>query len=96
MVKYTYVLFNLSLFIKYNCIPKGLNSNYKIQYKYYTMESMIHQKRQQKIKINNSSCITQEQKVCGEVGSTFLSDQEYLAKQTKNCTSLSDDNIIAI
>ena len=57
---------------------------------------MIQQKRQQKIKINNSSCITQEQKVCGEVGSTFLSDQEFLAKQTKNCTSLSDDNIIAI
>jgi hypothetical protein len=59
---------------------------------------MIQQKRQQQLKINNSSCITQEQKVCGEVGSTFLSvcDQEFLAKQTKNCTSLSDDNIIAI
>jgi hypothetical protein len=59
------------------------------------MEIMIQQKRQQQLKINNSSCITQ---VCGEVGSTFLSvcDQEFLAKQTKNCTSLSDDNIIAI
>jgi hypothetical protein len=57
---------------------------------------MIQQKRQQQIKINNSSCITQEQKVCGEVESTFHSDQDFLAKQTKNCTSLSDDNIIAI
>ena len=60
------------------------------------MESMILQKRQQQIKINNSSCIRQEQKVCGEVGSTFHSDQDFLAKQTKNCTSLSDNNIIAI
>ena len=41
------------------------------------MESMIQQKRQQQI--NNSSCITQEQKVCGEVGSTFHSDQDILA-----------------
>jgi hypothetical protein len=43
------------------------------------MESMIQQKRQQQIKINNSSCITQEQKVYGEVGSTFHSDQDILA-----------------
>jgi hypothetical protein len=28
MVKYTYVLFNLSLFIKHNSTPKVLNPNY--------------------------------------------------------------------
>ena len=43
------------------------------------MESIILQKRQKQIKINNSSCITQEQKLYAEVGPTFLSDQDFLA-----------------
>ena len=43
------------------------------------MESKIQQKRQQQIKINNSSCITQEQKVYAEVGSASPSDQDFLA-----------------
>ena len=79
MVKYTYVLFNLRLFITHKCTSEGrLNPNYAIQYKYHTIESMIQQKRQQQIKMNHSSCITQEQRVYAEVGSAFPSDQDFL------------------
>ena len=78
MVKYIHVLFDLRLFITHNCTSERLKPNYKIQCKYHAKESMIQQKRQKQIKINNSSCITQEQKVYAKVGSASPSDQDFL------------------